>query len=53
MVVKELKRLSRFTDQEWIDWKTQAWLAVEHNHEWLIKNDLKVSEQEFTDMFND
>ena len=53
MVVKELKRLSEFTDQEWIDWKTQAWLAVEHNHEWLIKNDLKVSEQEFTDMFND
>ena len=35
MVVAEVNRLSNFSDQEWLDWKSSVADIVEHNYKWL------------------
>ena len=35
MVVAEVNRLSKFSTQEWLDWKSSVADIVEHNYKWL------------------
>lgn len=38
MITAEVKRLSKFTDAEWLEWLSNIQPIVEHNYQWITSN---------------